>query len=345
MKINKTIDIDPELESQFKSIHQRILNATRIAVCGHINPDGDDLGSQLALSEYLDNLTHTNSNNELIPIDYVVISEEDVPDSLSFLPNCSRIKNMNHHEILGNYEFDLIIVVDSGDLDRIGKVKEIISSNSFIINIDHHMANTLFGDQNVVLPQACSVGEILYYFFMTNNIEITTNIAIDLYVSISTDTGSFRYDQMHSSVHIIISDLLDHGVIPSDINFYLTQNKPKTFINLLSLAISRIEYYSDDQIAITYLTHDDFIKIGDNNTDGLIEYFGMVNTVSVYVFMKEKVKGEYSASLRSKFDVNVAEVAQNFSGGGHKRAAGCKTSSLTFDEFKTKLVKLIENKL
>lgn len=338
MKISKTIEIDPELESHFRTVYDRIQGASRIAICGHINPDGDDLGSQLALYEFLNEKISDSSEQK-----FYLLTEEEIPDSLSFLPNCDHFTNIKNQPL--DIEFDLMIVVDSGDLERIGIVKNYIGNHTFVINIDHHIGNTRFGDINVIIPWASSVGELLYYFFVINEIDLNHNMATDLYVSISSDTGSFRYDQMHSAVHLIIADLMDRGVIPFEMNRYMNQSFPRSFLELLSLSLSRLEYYHNGKIAMTHLLNHDFEKIGDDNTDGLIEYYGKVESVSVYILIKEKEKGFFSASLRSKFDVNVAEIAQKFNGGGHLRAAGCRVRDMSYDVFKNELVQEIEKQL
>lgn len=329
---NPTI-LNKRLIKDFKKLNQLIRNARGVIIAGHISPDGDDISSQLALGEYC----------KIIGKKFLIAWCEDIPKSFLFLPNTSLITNINGASI-DLTEYDLFIVVDSGDIDRIGSIKDLIKPEHTLVNIDHHKGNTRFGALNIVHDKACSIGELLYYFFQINKIKITYNIAVNLYISIVTDTGSFRYDSMHHEVHTIAADLLSKGVVPSDFNIALTQNKTLPYIKLLTLLLSRLELFENGKIAVSYLHAGDFEPKQDE-TDGLIEYLGILETVSVYLLIKEKAAGFFTASLRSKFHVDVAKVASDFKGGGHMRAAGCKTSDLSFDEFKKQLVSKVTEQL
>lgn len=332
--ITKTTTVDTQLEQELLDLYALINSSNGIIITGHVNADGDDVGSQLAVAEYLHSINKK----------YIIINGDVIPHHLKFLPNSKWINHIDDIDIDLD-QYDTAIVVDSGDIERIGTVKFLLEKNIKIINIDHHAGNTLFGDVNIIKVEACSVGEILYYFFKVNNIEITKNIAVDLYISIVSDTGSFKYDRMHSAVHIIVSDLMDIGVVPSEFNIHLFQSRRKCYIKLLSLILSRIEFYADNKIAVSYLFNDDFQGLEDDDTDGLIENMGIIDSVSVYCLIKEKKTGYYSASLRSKYNVNVAKIAANFSGGGHFKAAGCRTEKLEFEDFKKQLIALAEAEL
>lgn len=325
---------NPELTKQLKGLYREIKRSRGILIAGHINPDGDDICSQLAVGELSASLGKK----------FLILAEENPPRNFSFLPNINLIKNIHDlKEKPKPEDYDLLIVVDCGDYDRIGDVKNFLPEGIRTVNVDHHLGNTLFGHRNIVDEKACSIGEILYYFFRVNRLPISRNIAVDLYVSIVTDTGSFKYDCMHTEVHQIAAELLDMGVVPSEFTNFLFQNKSPDYMKLLTRTLSSMELLENGKLAVSVLNHDDFKDIQDDDTDGLIEYLGMMETVSVYILIKQKEKGQISASLRSKYNVDVAKIASSFGGGGHMRAAGCKTDKLDILAFRSELVKLVKN--
>lgn len=327
---------NPELTKQLKELYREIRRSRGVLVAGHINPDGDDISSILAVGEYLDSIGKR----------FILLADEKPPRCFSFLPNIGLIRNIHDQkEKPRSEDYDLLIVVDCGDLDRIGDVRKFLPEGIRTVNIDHHLGNSRFGHRNIVDEKACSIGEILYYFFRVNRLPITRSIAVDLYVSIVTDTGSFKYDCMHTEVHQIAADLLDRGVVPSDFTTHLFQNKNPDYMKLLARTLSSMELLENGRVAVSVLTLEDFEGIEDDATDGLIEYLGMMESVSVYILIKQKEMGQLSASLRSKFHVDVSRIASSFGGGGHMRAAGCKTGKMDIASFRTELVKLVKEQL
>jgi phosphoesterase RecJ-like protein len=321
----------PPLRKKLKKFYKLILGSRAVIITGHVTPDGDDIASQLALAEFLENRGRN----------YIIAWCEDVPGSFKFLPGSNKIVNINKNKI-DPMDYDLFIVVDCGDISRIGDVKSLIKEHHIIVNIDHHQSNTMFGKFNIVEEKACSIGEILYYFFLQNRIPISYKMAVDLYVSLVTDTGSFNYDCMHRDVYLIAADLIDLGIIPSDFNVTLFQNKSLAYMELLTRVLTRMELLEDSKIAISNLRYEDFTEVKDDYTDGIIEYLGIIESVSVYILIKEKERGVFSASMRSKYDVDVAGIASGLNGGGHMRAAGCSTDKMSYDEFKEEIIRKIK---
>ncbi len=322
------------LKNKLIELYNLILNSRGVIIAGHVTPDGDDVSSQIVLGEFLQSIGKK----------FVIAWSEDVPKSFHFLPDVKSIKNI-HKEPVNPDDYDLFIIVDCGDIERIGDVRQLIRSGHTIINIDHHKINSEFGAMNIVAENACSIGEILYYFFIVNKIPVTRQMAVNLYVSIVTDTGSFSYDCMHTEVHLIAADLLERGIVPSDFNIFLYQSKSYSYIKLLTSVLSRLELIENGKIAFSHLPLSDFAGNIEDETDGIIEYLGMLESVSVYVLIKEKTPGVFTASMRSKFNVDVAKIASRFNGGGHMRAAGCRTEKLSYDEFKNKIISLIKKQL
>jgi phosphoesterase RecJ-like protein len=334
MKKKASIDDYFSLKKILKDLHKVIRKSRAVIIAGHVNPDGDDIASQLAIGEYLKSAGKK----------YVIAWSDDVPKAYRFLPNSDTIVNISKNPIDPG-DYDLFIIVDSGDIDRIGDVRNLILPGHKVVNIDHHRSNTFFGDMNIVSDKACSIGEILYLYFIYNGISVTKEIAVDLYVSIVTDTGSFNYDCMHAEVHEIAADLMRHGIVPADFNIFLYQNRSEAYMNLLTKTLSNLELSDNSRIAFSHLFYNDFIPGDEDDTDGLIEYIGMIEKVSVYVLIKEKTQGVFTASMRSKYNVDVARIASSFNGGGHMRAAGCRTDKMSFEEFKAALTGKIKEQL
>lgn len=326
--------IPTDLKKKLKDLHALVKKSNGIIIAGHINADGDDISSQLALGEYL----------RFLGKKYIIAWQEDVPRSFLFLPKIESISNILKNPVRPE-DFDLAIVVDCGDLERIGEVRKLLYPGLKVVNIDHHRSNTQFGSLNIVEEKASSIGEILYYFFNLNRIPINRDMAAFLYVSIVSDTGSFRYDNTSQGVHYIAAELLEKGINPSDYNINLFQNKSLPYIKFLTLVMNRMELIQDDLIAISYLNYEDFQNQQNDETDGIIEYLGMLHNVSVYVLIKEKKPNFYTASLRSKNNVDVAKIAAGFNGGGHLRAAGCRTNQMDLNAFKQAIVDKIREQL
>jgi len=316
-----------------KKLKKIIKKSNKILITGHINSDGDNISSQLALSYYLD----------LINKPHDIIWSDKVPESFDFLPSVEKIKNFTENVDLSVY--DTFIIIDSGDIRRIGKISDYITTDKLIINIDHHKGNTNFGTFNVVIEKATSIGEILYYFCFVNKIKISKELAFYLYVSIVSDTGFFRFDLVHPDIHLIASDLLKKGINTYEVNYFLCQRKNFSYIKYLSILLNRVKLTSNDKICYSYLLKEDFDGLENQETDNLVEYLGMLKTVSVYFLIKEKEKGVFNISLRSKFNVDVAKIASFFGGGGHTRAAGCKIENITIQEAINKIIRMLEQEL
>lgn len=334
MTITKSIKIDENLSGQLIDLYRLIRSSKGVAVSGHVNPDGDNLGSQLALIEFL----------ESSGIPCWSINEERVPDILKFLPHSEKIRSVADMKD-ETFEFDTLIVVDSGDFKRIGEAARFVDKNTRIVNIDHHQANDGFGDVNIVDTHASSIGELLYYFFRLNEVPITRTMAANLYVSIVTDTGSFKYDQMRPAVHIIAADLMELGVVPYEFTPMLYQNKSAGYVKLVSILLGGIVYENANRIAISALRYEDMENTHCFDTEGLIDFLSMIDTVEVAVLIKEKEKDNYSVSLRSKRIVNVSDVSSEFGGGGHARAAGFRASDVTVKELTEKIVRTVNKEL
>lgn len=291
-----------------------IVNAIRkknnIYIASHIQPDGDNVGSMLsmgiALLELNKNVTVLKS--DIIPSDYL------------FLPGVDMITEYKQSNNL-----DLLIVLDCSDIDRLGPNKGLINKANFVINIDHHISNTNFGDLNFVDSKAAATGELVYRTIEKLNIKLTKEIATNLYTAISTDTGSFKYESVTDKTHEIIAKLLRCGIDHSYINNKLYHSRSLERTNLLIESFLTLNTLANKKAAIVKVTQKMLNRTNTKmeDTEGIISFVRDIDSVEVACLLKEIDEKETKVSLRSKSLIDVSKICESFNGGGHKRAAGC----------------------
>ncbi len=304
------------------------------AVTTHVSPDGDAIGSVLGLYHCL---TQIGKNVD-------VVIDDILPDKYNFLAGYNMIKKAD--DISKDKKYDCIFVLDSGSEDRIGDSIEIIKNGNIIVNIDHHITNTMFGDINYVDPNAASVGEIIYQLIKINGYDVSKVISECLYTSIITDTGGFRYSNTTSTTFNIAGDLINSGINFTEIANTVFDRKTVPEVKLLSMVMSTLELYYDNKVSVIYLTEDMLYKSGSQYEDAesFINIVRDIDTVDTAIFIKEKEKGTFRISLRSKQIVDVKDIAVAFGGGGHIRAAGC-TIVGSKDEVRDKLLAEVKKQL
>ncbi len=325
--------LNKQLIQGFEDLHARIEQSQGIIITAHFSPDGDNIGSCVALYEYIHSL---NKN-------VVIFNEDPVPDYLQFLDSENVVQSPKDYK--GDFSlFDTAIVLDSGDLDRIGFVQEYIQGK-YLINIDHHKSNTSFAELDILDLEACATAEIIYSFLLYSDIDITEKMAYNLFTAIATDTGFFRFQSMHQEVYLIAADLMSRGVDPSYINQKIYQSREPGFLKLLGRSLDSIEWYSDNKIAIATLTLQDFQDAGTLDTEGIVNQIGIVDSVEVFILVREKEPGLISASLRSKNYVDVSDALSPLGGGGHARAAGCRTRDMDMQQFKNAIIHEVQKQI
>ncbi len=288
---------------------REIENADSIAITGHINPDGDCIGSTLGMYNYI-------TNN--YPGKKVQVYLQEFPDVFMFLNGASEVKHETDDEI-----YDLFMSLDCGDPDRFTPFAQYFETAKRTLCIDHHISNKGFGDVCYVEPQACSAAEAI--FKLLDEDKINQPCAEALYMGIVHDTGVFKHSNTTRSAMTIAGILIEKGARPSfviDETFYkktLTQNK------LLGYALLGMKQFANGKIAHTLLTFEDFEKFGASkmDTDGIVDQLRLTSGTEVAFFMYQFGENEYKISLRANNIVNVSEIACSHGGGGHVKAAGC----------------------
>ncbi len=302
------------IEKDFSKVSNIINENNNFLIISHIFPDGDSLGSQVALHELLLKL---NKNS------YMICNDE-IPYQYKFLPSIGQIKrNIQDLEKKDNF---ICFCLDSADKKRMGiEFEEIKNVSKLIINIDHHMKNTLYGSINIVDSKKSATAEMIYELIKENfGSCFCQRIAIGIYTGILTDTGRFQYENTTSNVHKIISHLLQYGIFPSDVFSNIYENDPINRFKLLELVFKRINFLKEKKLIYSYILQKDFKKLNlpFSAQDGIIEILRSVSGVKVAALIKQIENNDFKISLRTSDNkVNVAKIAAKFGGGGHQMAA------------------------
>jgi phosphoesterase RecJ-like protein len=276
-------------------------------------------------------------------------SESSIPAVYRFLPEADRMVE----EIRAENEFQTAIILDCGDMDRVGDAVSVIQHIPTIINIDHHITNTNFGNYTLIDTGACATAEIVYRLIKRMDIQITDVIAISIYTGIMTDTGSFRFSNTNRNSFAICEEMISAGANP----YLVAQHVYGTYslgrIKLLNRAIDSIEISENGKLSIMTVTKEMFDETSTkpDDVDGLINYAKRIEDVKVaaLIFEQHKKNGgpednkAYHVSLRSDETVDVGAIAAFFGGGGHSTAAGFNVES-TLAGIKSKIFNLA-NKL
>ena len=282
-----------------------LLDAKKIVLCTHVSPDGDTLGSSLGLAQCLQKL-----GNEVI-----VYCDDLVNKSFSFIPG---IELLQRPDANNSVEADLLVVIDASSFDRIGMVGEVVKYKQ-LLNIDHHISNTHFADFVYLDSKAAATGEIMCELLQEMAWPIDHNIAECFYIAISTDCGSFRYANTTPKTMRAGAWLLEQGVRPNEISDKLDM-KSRLTVEMLAKVLPSLTFEADGKIAYLTITNDLYNK--DANTDSFVNYPRYIDGVEVASMFKAVEPKVTRVSMRSS-NVDVAQVALSFGGGGHIRAAGC----------------------
>ncbi|ODA40695.1 bifunctional oligoribonuclease/PAP phosphatase NrnA [Desulfosporosinus sp. BG] len=305
--------------------------ASTVALFSHVSPDGDCIGSMLAIGLALEKMGKEVS----------FFNPDPVPTYLTFLPGSSRIR-----QDFPNPQPKTLIFVDCTDLQRVNLLRTEISQESTILNLDHHISNHFFGDINWVDAQASASAEIALALINKLGVKIDGDMATNLYTAIVTDTGCFQYSNTTAQTHRLTAELLDIGLDLTGIHHNIFDQKPLAQIELLQYALNGLEIQANGQLAVMTLSLEDFQKCGAEQelSEGLVNYARSIAGVEVAVLLKEVGSREIKGGLRSNLWLNVNEIAAQFGGGGHKRAAGC-TLRLPMAEAKQSITAAIEEAL
>ncbi len=274
-----------------------------------MNLEGDALGSELATYLLLRKM-----NKQAI-----IYNHDSTPQAYSFLPHVKVIKN----ELDSSYAFDVALVLDCSDSFRTGKVKDYLSRAKIIVNIDHHISNTFFGDINWVDPKASSASEMIYRLCRELKV-MNRKIALCIYTGIFTDTGSFTYSNVSSRVHRITAELFRYKILPDKIYDSLHSFCQLNDIKFIGKILSSIKADPSGKIIWSLIRY--WPKKDYDLTEVIFSIMRFLRDAEVFLLFKKLGKNKVRVNFRSRSKVDVNKVAKFFGGGGHKRASGTTMS-------------------
>lgn len=299
----------------------------RAIVTSHIHPEGDAIGSLVALALYLENRG----------LEVRQVLHDPVPQVYQFLDPQGRIEPPQTPDLVEFASTAMGIAVDIGDWKRLGDAGPLLRDHCATrVRIDHHPGNEMAVDVCLLDDKAPSAGELIHDLIRTLGGELTPPIAQALYVAILTDTGSFRYDSTRPSTHLAAADLLKSGVSPEKNWELIYQRSSWGRMRLMSLMLQTLTPAFDGRVALFHIDRQMLEETGcrDEEIEGLVDVPRIIGDVIVYVFLRETPEGEIKASLRSRDGFDVRAIAQKFGGGGHIQAAGAVIGRSIEDAYK-----------
>ena len=295
-----------------KEIIAAISSGKQFLITAHVRPDGDALGSELALYRMLKDLGK----------EAVIYNQDPTPDHYRFLPGAENIV----HALDRVEKYDVGFVLDCSELERIGEVGTNVSKINTLINIDHHVSNDGFCKLQLLDPKASSTGELLYRLMRKMHVKMTKDICTNLYAAILTDTGGFRYSTTHQDTLRAAGDLVEGGADPQWISENIYESDPPAKLKLLAKVLETLEIDLDLKTGSMMVTQEQLRQTGATLelTDGFIDIPRTVKGVHIAMLYSQIGDGKFKLSLRSKGKMNVEKIAVQFGGGGHINAAACR---------------------
>ena len=305
-----------------EKIIDAIAAARSIALVSHVNPDGDTIGSALALKLGLDKLGKATA----------LFCQDKVPDNLAFLRGVDECRAP---EDAAGERFDLLICVDVADVDRMGRCAALVERCAHTAQVDHHGTNPNYAEDNCVDAEAPATALVVHELLERLGVTVDRDIAACLYVAISTDTGNYAYNSTSAEAFRVTAELLEAGLPLSEINRRLYRQRELPQVRLLQKSLRSLTFHCGGAITSMALTRQDFEACGAlaEHADTLVNYGLDIEGVRMAVLAREtRNPGEVKLSLRAVEPDSVSEVAQSMGGGGHAQAAGATVHGTTLEE-------------
>jgi bifunctional oligoribonuclease and PAP phosphatase NrnA len=308
--VEQKLERDPGYEEEFQRALRIISSHQDFVLTTHLNPDGDGLGCESALSLALTCLGKR----------VTVVNAHPTPDLYRFLPNVETFRvgprPGETHEVA--------ILLECPDEGRIGGAVPIPGGAKELINLDHHVFNTRYGTVNLVDPTAAAVGEQVWDLLNALDCPVDKAMAVGIYTAIATDTGHFKYASVTPRTHRVVAELLELGLETGYLNEQIYERTPAEAVHLLARALCGVRYNPRRSVGWFSVTRQMLTETGarDNQTENFVNHVRAVEGVEVAVFFMETPDGRVKVSLRSRGRVDVSTIAFGLGGGGHTRAAG-----------------------
>jgi phosphoesterase RecJ-like protein len=290
----------------------RLRAAQRVLLTCHRNPDGDAIGSELALVELA----------AALGAEATIVNRDPAPHNLSELPDIDRVSVADDLPADFESSFDLVVTVECPELDRAGFDG---LDRLPILNVDHHLANPAYGEVNYLDEEAPAVGEMVWSMFAAAGVEPSAEAATNLYVALVTDTGDFRYSNARPRAFRAAAEMVEGGAQPPVVAEWVHDGRTEGSVRLLGEALKTLRFHLGGRLASLAVSPESFERAGADKTDTeeIINIPRAVAGVEAVVFCKQWEPGTVKVSLRSRGNIDVRSVAASFGGGGHTNAAGC----------------------
>lgn len=307
--MSKTTTLTAPTDAVLRQIRDELLNRQRFLLTSHARPDGDSIGSQLALAFTLDALGK--------PVR--IVNADAPPEHYLDFPGMDRIEIAS--AVGPDAEIDAVIVMECSDLSRTGITG---LDGRFIINVDHHAGNRMYGALNWFDESAAACGEMVFDLIRALGVPLTPEIATHIYLAILTDTGSFHHSNITPRTFDICRQTVEAGVNPAAMARRVFDSNSFGKLKLIGALLDSMELIDEGRLAVLYLDDAMLAACGctHNDTEGVINLPLTAREIQAVVFFKISPAGDVRVSMRSKYDVDVRLVANAFGGGGHKNAAG-----------------------
>jgi phosphoesterase RecJ-like protein len=324
-------DIKPQTQDLNLAIaesYKILRNSKQITITTHVNPDGDAIGSELALYFYAVSLG----------IKSKIINCSETPYNMLFLKGSNKVELFDESKHIEYIESsDTIFIVDLNNSRRVESMeKTILNAKGKKVIIDHHIEPDNFGDVYVIDSDSTSTGELIWKILKKDlKFIITQEMATALYAAIMTDTGSFRFPRTDNETHRIIAELIECGADPVLIYEEIYNNIPFKAARLMGEALSGMELFYGGKLAVMVISHENFTKTGasEDDSEDIVERSVMIKGVKAGIMLIERPdNNEIRISFRSKGDINVRELAVSLGGGGHHHAAGARIANISLDQ-------------
>jgi phosphoesterase RecJ-like protein len=299
----------PVAQPPIAQIRDAIRSRRRFLITSHARPDGDSIGSQLALAFALDALGK----------DVRIVNADRAPEHYQEFPGMARIEIAPAAGDLSN--IDAVVVMECSDLTRTGVAG---LEHDLVINIDHHAGNRMYGALNWHDESAAACGEMVFDVIRALGVPLTLEIATHIYLAILTDTGSFHHSNISPRTFDICRQTVEAGVNPAVMARRVFDSNSFGKLKLIGALLDAMELVDEGRLAVLYMDDEMLTITGSthNDTEGLINLPLTAREIQAVVFFKVTAAGAVRVSMRSKYDVDVRKVANEFGGGGHKNAAG-----------------------
>ncbi len=298
----------------FRRCLQVLRSGESFALLLHVRPDGDSVGSSLALGLGLKKMGKK----------VFLLRADEIPENLRFLLEETGESFLLLEEA-PRLHFDVAVCLDCSDPRRVGPAEEVLHRSRTVLNIDHHLSNVRFGDVSWVDPGASAAGEMVFRLLKELGVRLDYPIALAIYTSLVTDTGSFRYENTSPEAHLLAGELIALGVSPEKVARKIWDEKPLSSFRLLCRALDRMEVLEEGRVALITLSRSDYEEAGARSweSEGVVNYGRMVRGVEAALLLSEEEGGEVRVSIRTRAPLDASRLAVRLGGGGHARAAGC----------------------